>query len=67
LVRERRERQRAKLKALLGVVKAAHQAEVAAQNAADMEQVHELADGQRAAERHEQREQIRRLRGRLDR
>jgi hypothetical protein len=40
---------------------------VANQNAADMKQVHELADGQRAEEKHSQREQIRRLRGKLDR
>jgi hypothetical protein len=65
--REKLSRQFAKLKALLHEVLAEARAEVANQNATDMKQVHELADGQRAEEKHSQREQIRRLRGKLDR
>jgi hypothetical protein len=60
---EWRDRQRARLKGLLSVVKTAHQAEVAAQNAADREELHTITDGRRAAEAHAWRAAARRLRG----
>jgi hypothetical protein len=62
-----REREYAKIKAWLGVIKAEARAEVATQNEADMAKVHEIVDGQRAAEAHERRTRIRQMIERLGR
>jgi hypothetical protein len=65
--REIRERQWIKRRTLMSVVKAEHQAEVAAQHEANMEELHAITDGRQVAEAHERRELARRLRGKLDR
>jgi hypothetical protein len=59
--RERRDREIGVLLTLAREVLAEHRAEVAAQNAVDLERYHEIKDSQRVAEEHQEREHIRRL------
>jgi hypothetical protein len=64
---EVRDREWAKTRAVLDEILAEHRAEVAVQLDADLATVRDLVAGQRAAEQHEERELIRRLRRKLDR